>query len=559
MVTSGEEERLYSVKDELKVSDYFIGPGMIEEIEEEINIKGDIVKIPDSDQTIGAVKKLQESGARMIVISLKNSYWNDANEREVKRLIQEEYPRHFLGSIPTLASYEVSSRPDDYRRLNTVVGNAYIHRPMKVSLYRAEDKIRSHSYNRPLFIGLSSGGVAGVAKTRAIDTLNSGPVAGVFGVKSISDEYQTSIMGADMGGTSLDLSIVHDGNLPFELSHRIEGLPTHIPAIEVKTVGIGGGSIAKVTQEGLQIGPESAGANPGPACFGKGGKMATVTDADVVLGRIDSEFFLGGKLELSKEKAQIAIEKHVASEKGISIEMAADEIINKVEQDIKESILKLGLNGIDTIVAYGGAGPMHMTGLVKEEYIKKLIITPYSAVFSAFGESMMGVLHTYTRPLLRGSRVEDLISQMEMEAKKDMKSEGFVAKDIKFEVDAISYDSKGRIDKFVSAQGEEEEGSVTLRLHARGKTPISTFTREVCGESDPSSAMIGNREVIWGNEIIDTPIFELEKLNKGAIVEGPAIIESTDTTIPILEKTFLWVDGIGNGIIGSKRSDVIKS
>ena len=222
-------------------------------------------------------------------------------------------------------------------------------------------------------------------------------------------------------------------------------------------MGIGGGSIAKVTQEGLQIGPESAGANPGPACFGKGGKMATVTDADVVLGRIDSEFFLGGKLELSKEKAQIAIEKHVASEKGISIEMAADEIINKVEQDIKESILKLGLNGIDTIVAYGGAGPMHMTGLVKEEYIKKLIITPYSAVFSAFGESMMGVLHTYTRPLLRGSRVEDLISQMEMEAKKDMKSEGFVAKDIKFEVDAISYDSKGRIDKFVSAQGEEEE------------------------------------------------------------------------------------------------------
>ena len=208
LVTSGQEGELYSVEGEFKVSDYFVNPELIEGVEEEIDIEGKVIIKPKVEQTLKAVKKLQESGARMIVISLKNSYWNDANEREVKRLIQEEYPRHYLGSVPTLASFEVSSRPDDYRRLNTVVGNAYIHRPMKVSLYRAEDKIRSHTYNKPLFIGHSSGGVAAVAKTRAIDTLNSGPVAGVFGVKALSDEYQVDIIGADMGGTSLDLSVV---------------------------------------------------------------------------------------------------------------------------------------------------------------------------------------------------------------------------------------------------------------------------------------------------------------------------------------------------------------
>ena len=559
LVTSGQEEGLYSVEGEFKVSDYFVNPELIEGVEEEIDIEGKVIREPKVEQTLKAVKKLQESGARMIVISLKNSYWNDANEREVKRLIQEEYPRHYLGSVPTLASFEVSSRPDDYRRLNTVVGNAYIHRPMKVSLYRAEDKIRSHAYNKPLFIGHSSGGVAAVAKTRAIDTLNSGPVAGVFGVKALSDEYQADIIGADMGGTSLDLSVVRKGELPLELSHEIEGLPTHIPAIAVQTIGAGGGSIAKVERGKLQIGPESVGANPGPACFGKGGKMATVTDADVVLGRISSDFFLGGRLELSVDKARKAMEEHVVLEGKNKVEEAANEIIIGVEQKVKDAIVKVG-SGIDTVVAYGGAGPMHMTGLVKEKSIKRIIVTPHSAIFSAFGESMMGILHTYTRPLRGKSNVEELIDQMKIDAEKDMKSEGFSLDEIKFDIDAISYDPNERVDGFVPIEKKRKSDElVTLRLHAIGEAPVSVFTRGKCGEENPEIAKIGEREVIWGNEKISTPVFIFEKLQKGAIVEGPAIIESIDTTIPVVDGTFFSVDAIGNGIIGSKRSDIVVS
>ena len=557
LVTSGQEEKLYSVEGEFKVNDYFVKPNLIEGIEEEIDIEGKLIREPKEEQTLKAVKRLQESGARMVVISLENSYWNNSNEREVKRLIQEEYPRHYLGSVPTLTSFEVSSRPDDYRRLNTAVGNAYIHRPMKVSLYRAEDKIRSHSYNRPLFIGHSSGGVAAVAKTRAIDTLNSGPVAGVFGVKALSEEYQMDIIGADMGGTSLDLSIVKNGELPFELSHEIEGLPTHIPSIAVQTIGAGGGSIAKMEQGEIQIGPESVGGNPGPACFGKGGKMATVTDADVVLGRISSEFFLGGRLELSVDKARKAIERHVVVGRKNTAEEAAEKVIIKVEQKIKNAITGMDSKGIDTIVAYGGAGPMHMTGLVKEKEIKRMIVTPHSAIFSAFGESMMGILHTYTRPLWEKSNVETLVGQMKIDAEKDMRSEGFSLEEIKFDIDAISYDPDGRIDEFVSVSEKRKKNELaTLRLHARGDAPISVFTEGKCGGEDPSSARIGEREVVWRGEKIITPIFAFEKLHRGAIVKGPAIIESVDTTIPVVEGTLLRVDALGNGIIGSKKSDI---
>jgi N-methylhydantoinase A/acetophenone carboxylase len=558
LVTAGQENKLYSVENESNVVDFFVGRDMVEGINEEVDINGKLIAEPDIKQTLSAIKKLQESGARMIVVALKNSYQNNSNEKLVKKIIQKEYPRHYLGSIPTLASFEVSSRPDDYRRLNTVVVNAYIHRPMKVSLYRAEDKIRSLLYNKPLFIGHSSGGVGGLAKTRAIDTLNSGPVAGVFGVKSLSETYQTDMIGADMGGTSLDLSIVKNKELPFELSHIVETLPTHIPAITVKTVGIGGGSIAKMENGLLRVGPESVGGNPGPACFGRGGKMATITDADVILGKISSDFFLGGRLELSTDLSKKSFEDNIVGSRKITVEDAALEVIEQVGLNIRNAIGEMDTKGIETIVAYGGAGPMHMTELVKYNQIKRIIVTPHSSVFSAFGESMMGVSHIYTRPLIDESDVDKLTREMKIEAGKDMLIEGFSADEIKFDIDLINYDPMERKDSFTALNaGEINDGLVTLRLHASGEVGRVVFASGKYESSDPSSAYVKDREVIWEGDKIMTPVFLFEKLQRGAMIEGPAIVESSDTTIPIVENTVFMIDSMGNGIIGSKKKEVM--
>jgi N-methylhydantoinase A/acetophenone carboxylase len=306
IVTKGYEGSLYGGDEPAPVLDSIVPREMIVGVEEEIDASGEVRKEIQADQVLWAVRHLVNQGARMIVVSLRHASLNSIHERRIKEFVRARYPEHYLRSVPLQLSTDVSDMPADYERTNTTLLNAYLHRDMARSLYRAEDRLRDAGFNRPLLIVHSSGGVARVAKTHALHTYSSGPAAGVVGASRLASLYGLPrVLTTDMGGTSLDVGLVVEGRYRASLTPRVDGIPLSTPMIEVESLGAGGGSIAWVDPSGrLAVGPQSAGAMPGPACYDKGGREATVTDADVVLGYIDPDYFLGGRQRLNKERAR---------------------------------------------------------------------------------------------------------------------------------------------------------------------------------------------------------------------------------------------------------------
>lgn len=560
LVTDGHEEDLYAPAGERSAADSVLDPAMVEGLEEQVTTDGEVVREPDAEAVTEAVKRLQEDGARLVAIALKNAAANPANERAVKRAVDDAYPEHYLGAVPTLASFEVTARPEDYGRLNTVVANAYIHHAMKSSLYKAEDQVREGGYDRPLFVGHSSGGVARVAKTVALNTYNSGPAAGVLGVAALSEVYDGDLVAADMGGTSIDISRVGaGGEIPTELSPEVDGLRTHIPAIKVHTAGAGGGSIASVVDGDITVGPESAGANPGPACFGRGGTHPTVTDADVVLGRVNPDYFLGGDYELDADRATDAVRTRIADPIDVSVEEAAQRIVDQTEANIASAIREK-VGGADAIVSYGGAGPAHAAGVAERLDTERVIVTPHSSVFSTFGESTMNVEHTYTRSLAVDEAPTDSIEAMRAEAQRDMRAEGFDAEDIAFSVDLLVNTDDGPECHPLSYPLDASSDGVlddvapqraTLRLQAVGAAPSPEFERHSLGDADPADARVDSREVVWSSGAEPTAIYRRAQLAPGTVVLGPAVIEATDTTITVPPEWQFRINEFAHGILES--------
>lgn len=558
LVTAGHERDHYAADGEETVADSVLDAEMVEGIEEEVTESGEVVREPDPEAVVDAVKRLQEDGARLVVVALANAAANAANERAVKRAIDEAYPHHYLGAIPTLATFEVTARPDDYRRLNTVAANAYIHHVMKSSLYKAEDQVRERGYDRPLFVGHSSGGVARVAKTVALNTYNSGPAAGVLGAAALAERYDTDLVAADMGGTSIDISRVGaDGEVPRELGPAIDGLPTHVPAIDVHTAGAGGGSIASLENGDLSVGPESAGANPGPACFGRGGTEPTVTDADVVLGRVNPDYFLGGDYDLEADRAVDAVRERVADPLGVDVEEAARRIVARTEANIAAAVEDV-VDGADAMVSYGGAGPVHAAGVADRLGIERVIVTPHSSVFSTFGESTMNVEHTYTRSLAAGDP-EELLETMQEEAVRDMRAEGFDQEEIAFAADVLIDGPDGAerhavefpLDGDSPVLSDATPRRTTLRLNAVGAAPSPEFEVHSLADADPEAARVDAREIRWNGDVESTAIYRREELRPGNVVEGPAIVEAVDTTIAVPATHQLRINELNHGILES--------
>lgn len=559
IVTAGNEQSLYASDGARTVTDSVLREEMVAGIEEEMSDSGQVIREPDPEEVSAAVKRLQEDGARLVVVALENAGVNAENERAVKRAIDDTYPEHYLGSVPTLATFEVTARPDDFQRLNTVVTNAYIHHAMKSSLYKAEDEVRERGYDRPLFVGHSSGGVARVAKTVALNTYNSGPAAGIIGGAALAEEYGSDFVTADMGGTSIDISKVHaDGDVERKHTPDVDGLETYVPAIDVHTAGAGGGSIASVAAGSVSVGPESAGANPGPACFGRGGTRPTVTDADVILGRINPDYFLGGDYELERERAVESVREHVADPLGIGIESASHRIAERTEANIAEAISDV-VGGGDALISYGGAGPTHIAGVAEHLDVDRVVVTPHSSVFSTFGESITDVEHTYTRLLATGD-VPSLIEEMQREAKRDMRAEGFSADDIGFSIDVLVDAPEATRRHALSYPLEDEHrddlaslppGETTLRLHAIGPAPSPSFESHPLGDEDPGSAHVETRDVVWEGTGEPTDVYRRERLEPGNVVPGPAIVEATDTTITVPPGWEFRINELGHGILES--------
>ena len=406
IVSKGYEDTLYAEDSEkvLPVKKQVIYKEMIFGVNRR-GVKSEVVRSEDISELIEAVKSLVERRATMIAISLKDAHLNPDVEVELRDSIREFYPEHYLRYIPIQISTEVTDVPEDFERTCTVCFNCYLHKELGSSLYKIEDKVRNYGYKKPLLIVNTYGGTTRIAKTRAVDTYGSGPVSGLIGASKWQKAYGfPKVIAVDMGGTSLDVGVILNGEVPYNFNPVVEGIPVSIPMIDVRSLGAGGGSIARVDDTGeVQVGPESAGSIPGPACYGRGGESPTTTDADVIVGCIDPNYFLGGKFKLNRDDAIDAMTR-ITKEPGVGVEEMASRVVQKLHSSnatlIQKFIKELGHSSDELVMmSYGGAGGVHCGGLAKALGIAKIIVFPTSSVFGAFGVGVLDVSHILYRNL----------------------------------------------------------------------------------------------------------------------------------------------------------------
>lgn len=566
IVSRGAEASLYSPPGTSPIPPALLDPAMVRGLE-----------AGEAYEVLGAVRSLLDGGARLIVISLRGAGGDPTAERGVRALIRDRYPEHYLKNVPIQIGSDVAEIPEDDLRTNTALLNGYLHRDMARTLYKAEDWVRAHGFGRPLRVVHASGGVTRVAKTQAIHTYSSGPTAALVGARFIASRYGLpAAVGADMGGTTLDIGLVGRESLPFTLTPSVAGVRIGVPMIETLSIGAGGGSIASVRPDGsLQVGPASAGAVPGPACYGKGGAEATVTDADVLLGYVDPGFFLGGRFRLFPEQGESALRDRVATPLGLGVEEAALRLVETADRHVGETIASLvrdrGWNPREVVLfAYGGAGPAHAAGFAAAAGMGTVMVFPFSAVFSAFGMSRMDVNHVYSRsrPLVlfdprTGAYLDDLevfngvVREMVTRAITDMRGEGFGRpEEITYALDLVMRgegapgkemvssprlalegpaDARALCERFRKQadwpEGRGRELLETFILRATAATPHPPLPVHPMAGADPSAACKAPRRVCWSLDegFRDTAVYDLDRLLPGNRVDGPAVIEAKDT------------------------------
>ncbi|HEY94818.1 MAG TPA: hydantoinase/oxoprolinase family protein [Dehalococcoidia bacterium] len=590
LVTKGKGENVYSPVGSVNPAVNFLVPeDMIIGINEEMSESGESMREPESVEVLAAVKNLLERGARRILVSLARSPLNPAHEEKCRELVFEDYPAHYLGSVPLLLSSEVSTELDDMCRTNAALIDAYIHQDMTHYLYKADDDVRNRRFRWPLLIVHATGGAARVAKTKAIDTCDSGPAAGLFGAAFLAKLYGIeNVVTIDVGGTSTDIGLIAHGELSYAAERNMYGVPVKERVIETISFGGGGSSIAWIDKKGtLRVGPESAGAIPGPACYGLGGNKPAVTDAWVTLGYINPDYFLGGRRKLDREQAKKLIKEQIADPLKISVEEAAEAILAEMTRQsansVKEFIRGKGLKEEDVVMfAFGGAGGLSCASLAKACGIPVIYSFPFGAQFCAFGSSCTDVLHTYSRvenlPLDSNSMEETIkrfnkaTKAMANDAYFDMEGEGFSKENVSLMLE-ITIGTKDQIPSVIvrrndiTLNGENDLSNLAevyrketgqentsglliheIRLQASSHLTDPEFRAYPSAGENPEGALKDNRSIYHEGKFRDVPVYDQELLKSGNVVQGPAFIESASTTILVPLGSRYTVDKYLNGL-----------
>ena len=360
----------------------------IVEIPERLTSQGKI-RIPLAEEAVRyAAKRVRDEGFGAIAVAFLFSYVNPVHELRTAEILREELGEDF----PITLSYQVANEWREYERTSSAVIDAYIAPTVRHYLNRLKSELNRRNVSSPLHIMQSNGGIitADIAKNSSLQTLLSGPVGGTMGGVSLSREMGIpNLICIDMGGTSFDVSLVMDQKPDIETETHLEGFPLLLPVVKIHTVGAGGGSVAYEEAGGLRVGPRSAGAQPGPACYNRGGKEPTVTDANLLLGRIDPDWFAGGTLELDANLAAVAMDR-LGKTLGLDAMALAEgigRIVNtKMAQAIRAITVEKGIEPRDySLLAYGGAGPMHACFLAEELGISQVIVPQNPGAFSAWG------------------------------------------------------------------------------------------------------------------------------------------------------------------------------
>ncbi len=586
-----------------KKPDPLITRDMIVGVKERIDSRGRIIRPLDEDDVREKVRSLVNKGARGFVVSLLWGFLNPAHEKRVKEIIRDEYKEYHIGYMPVVLASQVVGKVGEYERTMAAILDAYLHRSMQIELSAMWDKLRERGYKKSFMMIQNSGGTAEVFKTTASRTYNSGPVSGLMGAYHIAKQLgHKNVVATDMGGTSFDIGlIVKESVRSYEFRPIIDRWMVGITMIQTLSIGAGGGSIARINKllgNRLQVGPQSAGSLPGPACYNLGGTEPTVTDADVVLGYINPDFYYGGRMRLNKSKAVRAIKDKIADPLGIEVEEAAELIRRIVDSNMASALRKeVHLRGYspDEFILFvaGGAGPTHAAGYKSD--IAKAIVFPFSPVFCALGSSTMDIMHVYelskkitlmepgTRMLCQeydafNKAVESLIEK----ARKDLSGEGIDPNKALFNLELdMLYGGQFHVKRTLSPRlflaSDEDVRAVCDSFEREFSESFSPFVVNPDGGvfidsfilkavvptqkfalsklrlegSDPSAALRGRRPVYWPEEkdFKNTPVYLFEQLRPGHVIEGPAIVEAEYTTMVVPPTMRFSIDEHGLGVL----------
>ena len=585
--------------------DPLIPRDMIVGVKERVDSRGHIIRPLDENDVREKVRYLTSRGARGFVVALLWGFLNPANERRVKEIIRDEYKEFHIGYLPVVLAGQVVGKLGEYERTMAAILDAYLQRSMQIELSAMWDKLREKGYSKPLLMIQSSGGIAEVFRTAASRTFNSGPVSGLMGAHHVAKilGYQNVVM-TDMGGTSFDVGlVVKDSVRSYDFRPIIDRWMVGITMIKTLSIGAGGGSIAyvnKLLENRVQVGPRSAGSIPGPACFNLGGTEPTVTDADVVLGYLNPEYYFGGKMRLDKNRAINAVREKIAKPLGIGVEEAAVIIRKIVNGNMASAIMKevhlRGHSPEDFILFVGGgAGPTHAEGYKAD--IPKAVTFAFSPVFCAFGSSTMDIMHVYEvskKLTLMEPRTQIITSEFTVfnetvetliaQARRDLTGDGLNLNEASFvlELDMLyggQFHVKRALSPLLAVHSTEDvraicdafnkefseafspfvvnpEGGIFIEsfiLKAIVSTPKVEMPKLPLEGTDPSAARKGERSVYWPElkDFRPTPIFTQESLRPGNVIQGPAVIEGEYTTIVVPPSMHFSIDERSLGILES--------
>ena len=561
------------------------------EVKERVLSDGEIETPLDDEEVASFGRMLDGLGVEATAILFLNCYARHEHEARAKAILEKNHPTMFVS-----ASHELSEEYREFERCSTVVANAYVGPIVRRYIGEIEGHLRGEGFAGSFLIVQSTGGLydAQQAKNHCVRMLESGPAAGVIGTQALCHALGLeNAIAFDMGGTTAKAGVIHKGEALTTGAALIGGydraLPVQIAMMDIFEVGTGGGSIARVEEGGLRVGPQSAGAAPGPACYGLGGGEPTVTDANLVLGRLGADRFLGGEMRLDVEAAKRALLERVAKPLGMDVTAAADGILRiaatAMSYAVKGVTTERGLDAGDfALVAYGGAGPLHAVEVAREIGIRTVIIPTAPGVFSAFGMLFSDLRYDFVRTWFTRledapfDRIERIYRELENQGRTaiagssvkpqkitlkravDMRyvgQEHAVTVDLPLKVferaDRVAikrhFDAMHELRYGTSAPDERAE-IVSLRSTVTGvmrKPPQEKIRR---GRSAPDkSAATGKRPVYLDGKYQSTPTYARAALAAGNRIKGPALIEEHASTTVLLPGDRLEVDAYGNLMI----------
>jgi N-methylhydantoinase A len=563
---------------------------LIRGVSERVDCFGEVVVALNEAEADRAIRELLQEGVEAIAICFLWSFRNPRHELRVKEMVQSLSRRVFV-----TASVDIAPKWGEYERVTATALNAYLGPVMSGYLERINDSVQELGYRHGLQITQCGGGTVPVERAgeAPLLTLDSGPVSGVTASMFLGAAMgEKNVITTDMGGTSFDVSIIFEGRPAYSFVANTDQYEYFLPKVDLQAIGAGGGSLVRVNVEArtLSVGPDSAGAFPGPVCYGRGGLVPTVTDAQLVLGYLDPDNFAGGRMKLDRDSALGAIEKIASSINLRPLECAAG-ICRIVELQMADVIRKVTVEkGFDprdfVLFAFGGAGPAHAGVFAQELGVRKIIIPQRKAAstWCAFGAAAADVLHIFEHSEIMSTpvpakRVNAALEELDERASLLMKSEGIAAGRQRFEY-SLDVRHKGQINEVEIAlpfdrvpgayeprlrelfteryeklygRGSALAGAqleiVVCRLRARALTPRPRLVAsKKSSRSIPASARRKPRSIYWPDlrKLRATPVFNGEKLALGNRIKGPAIVETADTTVVVHPGRTLRVDALGN-------------